>query len=320
MRGLLPLLAVLAFAIGVSFVDRNPSPLGAALPVTVLQTALEPPTPGRRKGQGHHEASAPKEHQEGQDAERTAKAGPVPTVRQDTSPHHDGVGPKAKGEGQWYARPDWWIVGLTGLLALMTGALWWVTWGMWDVTRKAVSDGEQAVATAMSHVAESAKAASAMGALAQTSSDTAERQLRAYVMVSEAAVIDLTLGAEPKVHIKIKNSGQTPAYDIQQWIMIAGGRYPLAQKPPERDQQIPLAAFPLAPNGYLEIRHGLGRQLTRDLYNGMANGSAAIYIVGQISYKDVFGIRRVTNYRMICGGPTGIGSVALTDIEGNDAT
>ena len=320
MRGLLPLLAVLAFAIGVSFVDRTPSPLSAALPVTAPQTALEPPTPGRRKGQGHHEPSAPKEHQEGQDAERTAKAGPAPRVRQDTPPHHDGVGPEAEGEGQWYARPDWWIAGLTGLLAFMTGALWWVTWGMWDVTRKAVIHGEKAVATAMSHVTESAKAAAAMDRLANTSAETAKRQLRAYVLVQEAHIEQLAVGQIPTAVVRVKNFGQTPAHEVVVASYIGFGPYPLGEFPQWGDVDA-LSQRTLGPGDNFLTLTPWNSVLNFEEIQAITKGSNAFYVIGITRYVDVFDVKQTTEFCMFAGGgQTNLDGFLAAYHDGNKAT
>jgi hypothetical protein len=50
--------------------------------------------------------------------------------------------------------------------------------------------------------------------LVRGSEKTAERQLRAYVLVSSARVHDFGIERPPKVEVVIKNSGQTPAFDL----------------------------------------------------------------------------------------------------------
>lgn len=151
--------------------------------------------------------------------------------------------------------------------------------------------------------------------------ESAEKQLRAYVMISDGTVTDLRVGNEPKARIIIKNSGQTPAYDLQQWSVMGSGPYPLNGSLPDRDHHVPLPALPLAPNGSLEIIRSLGKLITQHVYDGVVAGEAAIYIVGRISYRDAYGIDRVTNFRLLCSGPDGIndGRTSVTQ-EGNDAT
>jgi hypothetical protein len=78
--------------------------------------------------------------------------------------------------------PDWWMIGLTGLLAVST-------LGLWLATRKLVSSAEK----------------------------TAERQLRAYMTVKHGNILHekhadgWLLGWHPQV----VNVGQTPAYDVR---------------------------------------------------------------------------------------------------------
>jgi hypothetical protein len=50
--------------------------------------------------------------------------------------------------------------------------------------------------------------------LASGAERTAQRQLRAYVHVTEARLQQASVGAHPTVHASIKNAGQTPAYNV----------------------------------------------------------------------------------------------------------
>jgi hypothetical protein len=60
---------------------------------------------------------------------------------------------------------------------------------------------------------------------------TAERQLRAYVMIRTVTVTNLIIGGDPDAAVTIKNSGQTPASDMTHWARMgfpvsAFGRFP----------------------------------------------------------------------------------------------
>jgi len=62
--------------------------------------------------------------------------------------------------------------------------------------------------------------------------DTAERQLRAYVSVDSAEMIDLTAGFTPAALLRVKNSGQTPAYNLTGIDGIAIGESLVKLPPP----------------------------------------------------------------------------------------
>src|SRR5580704_5605054 len=50
--------------------------------------------------------------------------------------------------------------------------------------------------------------------LVKGTEETAERELRAYVFVTGDRVYDLRAGQRARLVLKIKNSGQTPAYRV----------------------------------------------------------------------------------------------------------
>jgi hypothetical protein len=61
----------------------------------------------------------------------------------------------------------------------------------------------------------------------KTMQDTAERQLRAYVFVESAQVINVVDGSgSPEAHVVIKNYGQTPAYELVNVSGFAMDQYP----------------------------------------------------------------------------------------------
>lgn len=53
----------------------------------------------------------------------------------------------------------------------------------------------------------------------EVATDTAKRQLRAYVSVSEATPVGVAVGQRPLVRVVLKNTGQTPADDF----VVVGG-------------------------------------------------------------------------------------------------
>jgi hypothetical protein len=94
---------------------------------------------------------------------------------------------------KWYAVPDWWLVGI----ALVTGCF--ICWQSWE-TRRAADATEGAL-----------KASETSYKLAR---DTSERELRAYLTVTNARLFLYEDGSiEPR--LTVSNSGQTPAYEFR---------------------------------------------------------------------------------------------------------
>jgi hypothetical protein len=151
---------------------------------------------------------------------------------------------------------------------------------------------------------------------------TAERQLRAYVLVSSAKVHDFGIERPPRAEVIIKNSGQTPAFDLSPWAGFVIGDFPLnielIDPPPSiKKSQATLGAGDTS--GHLTPA---GRPLTKIEIDMIKSGTKAIYVFGEIKYQDIFKkTERTTHYRMMYGGGGGAtpdGALIFCE-EGNDA-
>lgn len=177
---------------------------------------------------------------------------------------------------------DKWMMWFTGVLAVSTVALWWSTRGL-------VIGAEK----------------------------TAERQLRAYVLVDRAV-----MEGSSEAHVIFRNSGQTPAYDVSYREGIAYREYPLLHGPLPEPKDSGSGAIPLAP----------GRELTaiilanRSTYDeGIAQGrpedTRHLYIYGDIAYRDAFGEGRTTKFRLVYRTlDRHTGTELVASAEGNEAT
>jgi hypothetical protein len=97
----------------------------------------------------------------------------------------------------WSTIPEWWTAFATVLLTIVTACLGWLAYRQVLTTRA---------------------------------------QLRAYVFVSSAKVTNVVDGdGMAEAHVMIKNSGQTPAYEVAQVGGFAIDRYP---PPPTLDLSI----------------------------------------------------------------------------------
>lgn len=173
--------------------------------------------------------------------------------------------------------------------------------------------------------------------LAVEQNRTTRAQLRAYVFITAGGIqaadkdgvpydppCSVCNGAKPVARIKIENSGQTPAYDVQIF-----GRMDVVAWPIEAEK---LSALPydekisrssLGPHASTFKYETLvsDRLLQAPEENDLKLGKQAIVIHGEIRYRDVFGMEQRTKYRWFIGGAVGIRGVGLAVHEdGNDAT
>jgi len=181
----------------------------------------------------------------------------------------------------------------TVILALVTTALAVFTALLWKATNKLV---------------ESAK-------------DTAVRQLRAYINISQGIVLNFDDPLNRIFRLDIKNLGQTPAYEVSTVFKCIVREFPL-------DKNKPLEKVSPEDHKIFSVM-GPNCEYRRDMtvpYNGewvepkIKDGSTAIYGYGEIRYSDTFGIHRVTEFRYMCKGDgISIGGVAPCE-EGNYST
>jgi hypothetical protein len=125
---------------------------------------------------------------------------------------------------------------------------------------------------------------------------TARRQLRAYISVDTCPVKDAN-GNEiaNQTGVSIHNVGQTPAHDLSSWLGIGLHEYPLRS---------PLRVLPETHQRIVSVLNP-GDQKTQIVEwptdrpdpAGVKAGTIAVYLWGEVSYKDAFGIRRRTKFR-----------------------
>ena len=169
---------------------------------------------------------------------------------------------------------------------------------------------------------------------------SAERQLRAYVVVERgiianvanpihnrrdspetvARIVDPQAG--PHAQITIKNTGQTPAYNLVHWASIDIREFPLTT-------DLPLMPKPehsfwnVLGTGVPEVKTlRMPQPLTSEQIQGLRSGVMAIYCHGEIRYRDAFKKRRWARYRCMYStysGVIGIGTDLIYCEEGNEA-
>jgi hypothetical protein len=221
------------------------------------------------------------------------------------------------------------LIGVTRWLVVWTAALvfvgictvgaallqWAVMSGQLTEMRNAGEDIKRAV-EATNRLAKAAEDS------AVTARDTEHRQLRAYVFprVSIENVNGDVLKAEtvaPKIEMHIKNTGFTPAYEIS----ILGGAmlsaFPTILNFRYERLGIPhkavLAAGDTDP-ATLQIVNA-GAPVTKEQKIALVNGRLAIYLVGEILYRDTFGTLLCTKYAYYIGGDARFYGSGMSDLS-----
>lgn len=159
--------------------------------------------------------------------------------------------------------------------------------------------------------------------------DTAVRELRAYVCLS-GALIKFKQERAPEVQIHMKNCGKTPAYEMRWWIHQWIAVHPLNQILPEPPENFPMSTTTLPPG---EKPHMMLTKvptpIPEQLMPLFGTPQMTLYIYGRVTYKDAFGNSRYTNYRLMYGGKESaaplheengiLTGLLRPDTEGNEA-
>jgi hypothetical protein len=152
-----------------------------------------------------------------------------------------------------------------------------------------------------------------------------QRQLRAYMCVSKG---HLSIGNTQIIaDICIRNSGQTPAYDVKQTIGLLVDEYPTKKTlvVPKMGANHPKTI--IGPHDYLTAFGKLDMEPSDEV----GTPQATVYVFGEVHYLDAFGKRQWTKYRHIFGGPETLPPVISSggeavkvflrpDTEGNEAS
>jgi hypothetical protein len=143
------------------------------------------------------------------------------------------------------------------------------------------------------------KAAEANG----ISTDTAKRQLRAYIAVEPGGPIeDFAENIVPHTRVDIRDTGQTPAYDLRVRGTMIVGDYPLIPNvgfPLDADPDMPQPSVAVvSPGGQW---HGQNLKARRpfapDEINSVAYGrQMRVYVYGTVTYNDAFKVPHYANY------------------------
>lgn len=178
-------------------------------------------------------------------------------------------------------------------IALFTVFLFFATYLLWRATRDLVRGAEK----------------------------TAERQLRAYVLVEKVTIIDFAKNKQPRIHAVMRNTGQTPAFKLHFAANATLLPYPATSPfvfnwPSKRIYSV------IGPGAATTITIAPRLVLTEQDIADVLEKRTAIYVYGRIEYEDAFGRDQWSEFRVIHGGNLGPSANDLMQDcdEGNDAS
>lgn len=185
------------------------------------------------------------------------------------------------------SRNETWLAYSTIWLAVVTTALALFTFWLWGATRKLVIGSDK----------------------------NSKRQLRAYVNVLSVKMVNVQRGQQ--VHIEFKNFGQTPAKNIRVWwemtireLQLVGG--------------LERSTSPTAKHGVLAPSDLYTMSAPLPLFSDggeVHDGKKALYVFGQLCYRDAFDEDRITNFQFTIRGTGWLSDRELYVCEeGNEAT
>lgn len=208
-------------------------------------------------------------------------------------------------QAQWqmarWAENMFWIA--LGSLALTVVGIF-LLWRTLHYTKKAVE--------------EAGAATKAANAAVEVTNMAAQAQLRAYVC-NNGAVIGKAPRNKDKfsVVVELKNTGVTPAYDLISWADIAYLEYPL-----ESSLRIHCLMHPnrgvLAPGG-ISVIVPTHKRLTEPEQQLIRDDKMALYLFGEVHYRDGFAHQRMTQFRLRLHGQGLELGAFKADAEGNYA-
>lgn len=149
---------------------------------------------------------------------------------------------------------------------------------------------------------------------------TTRRHQRAYVFASGAEIVDLEIGGAPIVQIEIKNSGQTPAYELTHAWRCGVFDYPLQHKLLLPHNNDPVSWPHLGPGASAQARRAAEKQIANGGATELTNRVVAFFVYGEIRYRDAFNKMRSTRYVFYHTGMPRMGPGQLIAYEkGNEA-
>lgn len=170
------------------------------------------------------------------------------------------------------------------------------------------------------------RAAKATEDAVELSRKTAERQLRAYVGTESVGFVETIGPFKIQIRIVVKNYGVTPAYGYQADIRLSVRENPLTSTfvshPTYFAAKVGDTLMPGNTSIIICELSAVEQPRALQIYNDALAEKSALYVSGQIIYKDAFGYSHRTSIRKIGRGHRMVekgGSPFIEAEEGNDS-
>lgn len=207
-------------------------------------------------------------------------------------------------EGFWQTTYNDPVAVFTLALAIATTGLWGFTAALWRATyqlsKDAKASGEAQADMMERSLAEARVSADAARASVEISQDTAKRQLRAYVGVISAKIRNWTPGKTPVFLFEFRNAGQTPAIGVVARVFSCATSEDCERVKMDRwaHEDPSWSVMSILPGASSFSATPLDEPLTQKEYDEVLRGDWTWVIGGYVAYKDAFGARRITMFRV----------------------
>ncbi|MHB1992914.1 hypothetical protein [Metallibacterium scheffleri] len=242
----------------------------------------------------------------------------------DVNAHEDTHSPAADW---WAARATVALAVITFLLAIFTGALWWVTL---QLSRDARKTGESQSARMQESISEATRSTAAMQSIATATKENALlmqgvmcKQMRAYLAFDTAVCVPQDDNTQWRFEVRffIKNFGHTIANAVNVASVLQIMEYPL---PDSFDLNLHVEekkdAATITPGQAFYFRSFLGRMLSKqEILEIKKTNTRMMYLYGTIRYEDIFGDVHHTNFCKFCSWDVKDNFVTTNVLRHNDA-
>ena len=129
----------------------------------------------------------------------------------------------------------------------------------------------------------------------------AKRQLRAYIFITgkDGALPAISTAHGIEIWFIARNSGQTPAYKVRQWLTLDFVADPEKGPFPRPSENIKFTEAALGPNSEMPLRAFNPKPISAAQIDAVHNTSLTICIWGEVTYEDTFGDRHYSRVRFL---------------------
>jgi hypothetical protein len=196
--------------------------------------------------------------------------------------------------------------------------------------RRSVYAAKDAVEAAERSAKASEESLGVARALLDNARSASEQQLRAYMAVSNARILNPTSPRNRIVRIGSSNFGQTPAYNVSSWAFVEYGPYPLGEhkllaRRPANPRRFEAFEPGRSEATEIHVGHAIAVEGVTGVFGfvealdaAIAAEVAAIYVSGEIEYE-TFGRLHRTRYRYVCAGEALKTGQLRAEPQGNSA-